>query len=170
MLLSLVILTLLCTAITLIALALTDIKTRLLPNTLVLSLALFGLAFHIITNFAFGAYLEIIWGALLGGGLLYAIRCMGNYLYKQDTLGLGDVKLMAAGGLWLGPYDILLALTLGALAGLIHGAVSFSYDKIKYKNAPQLSTYALPAGPGFITGLVIGALAKFWSLPHLLFS
>lgn len=66
------------------------------------TLAVLGLAFHFSIEFAFFTPAELIYGALMGAGVLYIVRFFGNRHYKQETLGLGDVKLMAAGGLWLG--------------------------------------------------------------------
>lgn len=147
-------------------LAKTDLKTRLLPDKWVLSLALLGITFHTTSMFFFATPVSMIEGALIGGGLLYILRMIGNLIYKKDTLGLGDVKLMAAAGIWLGPEHILTALVWGALAGLLHGGVSYGYEKMTQQSDEPLSTYSVPAGPGFIVGILIAALAKFWSLPH----
>ncbi|MEZ5974060.1 MAG: prepilin peptidase [Planctomycetota bacterium] len=42
-------------------------------------------------------------GAALGAGILYAIGWIGGKVYGVDAMGLGDVKLMAAGGGLIGP-------------------------------------------------------------------
>jgi leader peptidase (prepilin peptidase)/N-methyltransferase len=58
-------------------------------------------------------------GAVLCGGALYLVREAFYRLRGFDGLGLGDVKLGAGGGVWLGwelfPFALLLA-ALGALA------------------------------------------------------
>ncbi|MEZ5814879.1 MAG: A24 family peptidase [Alphaproteobacteria bacterium] len=151
------------------ALVVIDLRTRLLPNILVLGLAMAGFAFHVSALFYYDPVRDLLAGALIGGGMLYAIRLAGNFFYKTDTLGLGDVKLMAAGGLWLGPYYTLIALIAGAVAGLVHGGALIGYKRLKTREAATLSTFSLPAGPGFAAGLLIAALAKFWALPHLAF-
>src|SRR5688572_14911939 len=107
----------------LIALSVIDLKVRLLPNELVAGFALLGVVFHLITQGYHLSVQDILTGALLGFGILYALRFAANWYYKQDALGLGDVKLMGAAGLWLGVDGVLFALTLGAFAGLIHGLV-----------------------------------------------
>lgn len=144
-----------------------DLKVRLLPNPLVLALALLGLVFHAASGFYYLAPSAMIFGALTGGGLLYIVRMAGNRFYGQDTLGLGDVKLMAAGGLWLGPEAVNAALIAGAIAGLLHGGAVIGYSRLMKKDTGPLSRFAIPAGPGFTAGLVIAALAKFYDLPHL---
>ncbi len=154
----------------LLRLAIIDLKIRLLPNVWVGAFALTGIGFHALTQLGFITLQSAAIGILIGGGLLLAIRTAGNFYYKQDTLGLGDVKLMAAAGLWLGQDYILFALVCGAVAGLVHGGGMMLVHRIKHKEAAQVSTFSLPAGPGFIVGIVIAALAKFGGLHHVLFS
>lgn len=146
-----------------------DLKIRLLPNKYVLLFAVLGVVFHAALLFALLPPLEMLKGAALGGGILYAIRFVANWHYKQDALGLGDVKLMAAAGLWLGAEGILIALTLGALAGVFHGLGAAICEWRKTKAFPNMGRLQIPAGPGFIVGIIFAALAKFSALPHLLF-
>ena len=154
--------------ILLAALIVIDLRVQLLPNILVLGLAMAGFVFHASSLFYYGDVQDLALGAFIGGATLYFIRAGGNFFYKTETLGLGDVKLMAAGGLWLGPYFILIALIAGALAGLVHGGVLIGYNWLKTKKVGPVSTFSLPAGPGFAIGLLTAALAKLWGLPHLL--
>jgi prepilin signal peptidase PulO-like enzyme (type II secretory pathway) len=153
----------------LLRLAIIDFKIRLLPNVWVGAFALTGIGFHALTQLEFITLQSAAIGILIGGGLLLAIRTAGNFYYKQDTLGLGDVKLMAAAGLWLGQDYILFALVCGAVAGLLHGLIMMTLSSVKHKKLEKASTFSLPAGPGFIVGIVIAALAKFGALDHLLF-
>src|SRR5687768_10740397 len=133
----------------LIALSLIDLKTRLLPDKLVLPFAVLGVLFHAAQGISPAVLTDMLAGALLGGGLLYAIRLVANRIYQQDTLGLGDVKLMGAAGLWLGPDGILIALVIGALCGMLHGLAVAFYMANKDKKPLMLSTLEVPAGPGF---------------------
>jgi len=149
----------------LIFLSLIDLKERILPNELVLGFAVCGLVFHVATLFGYSSFLLMGIGALLGGGMLFAIRAVANFFYKEDTLGLGDVKLMAAAGLWLGPEDVLLALTLGAFAGLVHGSVVAWMTMRNTKLKIQIHKIAVPAGPGFAVGIFIAGVVKYWTLP-----
>jgi len=139
----------------------------LLPNVYVAAFAILGVVFHVCSGMYFDTGPNLVWGAALGGGLLYAVRVVANWHYKTDTLGLGDVKLMTAAGLWLGIDDILPALIIGAFAGILHGIGVAFIHKRKNGEKLNLSKLEIPAGPGFIVGIVIVALAKFFSLPHL---
>lgn len=153
----------------LVALIIIDLRTLLLPNILVLCFVMLGALFHISALYYYGDSITLALGAFIGGATLYLVRLIGNAYYKTDTLGLGDVKLMAAGGLWLGMHDIMPAIVAGALCGLLHGGILLIHGKIKTGTFPKLSTFSLPAGPGFIAGLIIIGVAKFWGLPHLSF-
>ncbi|HEY0901733.1 MAG TPA: A24 family peptidase [Micavibrio sp.] len=145
----------------LVALSVIDLRVRLLPNRLVFPFACLGIVFHIALEWAVLSPAQIILGGLLGLGILYAIRTVANYVYQQDTLGLGDVKLMGAAGLWLGPDGVMLALSLGAFAGLLHGLAVGLYSAYKNKTKPQFSHLQIPAGPGFAVGIVLAALWVF---------
>ena len=142
----------------LILLSIIDIKTKLLPNKYVAGFFITGIIFHAINKFQFITPLDMVLGVIAGAGLLLAIRHIANKIYKQDTLGLGDVKLMCAAGAWLGLEYIFIALSLGAFAGLIHGLMYGHYKKVK------LSTLSIPAGPGFIFGIIIVGIIKFQML------
>lgn len=144
-----------------------DLKEFLLPNELVLGFACCGFVFHLCTLFNYLSLEEIGLGAIVGGGMLYLIRGIANYWYNEDTLGLGDVKLLAAGGLWLGPEAILIAAALGALAGFIHGLALAIYVFGKAKVPLDLSRMTIPAGPGFAVGIVLVGAYEFMDFPAL---
>jgi leader peptidase (prepilin peptidase) / N-methyltransferase len=147
----------------LVALSVIDLRHYLLPDKLVLPFFIAGIVFHSVTGFYYAAPLDIGLGILTGGGILYLVRLAANYHYKQDSLGLGDVKLLAAAGAWLGPHDILLAIIAGALAGIVHGLALAEIRK-RAGVSVKLSTLNLPAGPGFIIGIVFAGFFKFWEL------
>jgi leader peptidase (prepilin peptidase)/N-methyltransferase len=142
----------------LILLAVIDFKTFLLPNIYVAPFALTGVAFHFFTDFYYLSPLQMIIGGGAGYGILYLIRAGGNKYYGQDSLGLGDVKLLGASGLWLGLDGVLFAMTIGAMAGLIHGIIFAIYKKVKTKQPFSIARLTIPAGPGFVIGiLLVGA-------------
>jgi prepilin peptidase CpaA len=96
-----------------------DLRTRRIPNRLVLGGALAGLAFQ--TLLAPGAGLFTTpFGAL---GLLDGLAGLGLGLalllpmYMLGAMGAGDVKLMAMCGAFLGPRDMLGAALLTLIAG-----------------------------------------------------
>lgn len=63
-------------------------------------------------------------GMALGGGVLWALRWAYERFRGVEGLGLGDVKLAAAAGAWVGWQGLPNVLLLAALAGLGLAAVS----------------------------------------------
>jgi prepilin signal peptidase PulO-like enzyme (type II secretory pathway) len=145
----------------LLALSIIDLKDWILPDELNLALALTGVAFHMLTAYRFMDIEYMMLGAAFGAGLLYIIRFFANRHYDRDTLGLGDVKLLGAAGLWLGLEGPLMAITLGAFAGLLHGIVYAFYIARKNKTAFTISQLSIPAGPGFAVGILISGYFLF---------
>lgn len=146
----------------LIILSAIDLRTWLLPNKWVATLALLGIAFHAFMRFHLLHIDQMIFGALVGGGILYLIRMGGNAYYKQDTLGLGDVKLLLAAGLWLGVEGVIIAITAGAFAGLLHGIFYALFKAAKEKSPVSLKRLMIPAGPGFCIGIAVAWVWLYW--------
>ncbi|MBA5606950.1 prepilin peptidase [Duganella sp. FT3S] len=96
-----------------------DVRTRRIPNRLVLGGALAGLAFQALLAPGAGLF-ATPFGAL---GLLDGLAGLGLGLalllpmYLLGAMGAGDVKLMAMCGAFLGPRDVLGAALLTMLAG-----------------------------------------------------
>lgn len=153
------IISLLCLGIALIlliALSIIDLRHFLLPNKYVAPFALLGIIFHIVTDFYYLDFTHMILGGLVGFITLYAIRAFGNRYYGQDSLGLGDVKLLGAAGLWLGYENVLIAMTVGAFAGLMHGLLYAIIIKVRTGKF-TLRRLIIPAGPGFAVGIILVA-------------
>lgn len=87
----------------------TDLYSRRIPNWLTGSAALLGLGLHTFMTHLEG-FLFSLEGSAVGLGLFLL-------LYMLGWMGAGDVKLCAAVGAFLGPFQTLCAAVLIALAG-----------------------------------------------------
>lgn len=143
------------------ALSWRDIKEYILPNEMNAALAVTFGAFHIATNWQLVHPASALLGAFCGGGLLLVIRFFANRFYKQDSLGLGDVKLMAAAGIGLGFPNIFLALSAGAFAGLFHGAAMAIMEEKRTGQKQDLGDVSVPAGLGLCVGIAIVFVTQF---------
>ena len=101
---------------TLAALALTDLARLRLPDVLTLPLLALGLAEAAWrAPWALGDRLA---GAVAGFAALWAVNAAYRALRGREGLGLGDAKLLAALGAWLG-WQVLPALVLLAAGGAL---------------------------------------------------
>ena len=97
---------------TLIVLAIatfTDLRSRRIPNWLVFPFLLAGIA---VSGWLHGWH--GIWQSLAGVGLA---ALLFGILFFMGGMGMGDVKLCAAIGAWVGPHQLLTALVLTGIAG-----------------------------------------------------
>ena len=107
--------------LTLIIISFIDLHLRIIPDILTISLLIFGLAssfFNPVVNFRI---LNSLSGALFGGTFLFLVAFLGAKIYKKEVMGGGDVKLLAAGGSFLGLQNIFLALLIACFIGGITG-------------------------------------------------
>jgi leader peptidase (prepilin peptidase)/N-methyltransferase len=73
-----------------------------------------------------GAVIGSLAGLLVGGGSLLGVGWLGKKLFRRDAMGLGDVKLLAAGGSFVGPGAALVALFLGSVVASVIGALNLA--------------------------------------------
>jgi len=109
---------------TLLALAAIDWRERVLPDVLTLSLLAFGLIFT--SAIDPGSIVDHAIGAAAGFTIFAVTALLYRLIRGREGLGLGDAKLLAASGAWLGwiglPSTILLAALLTLGAALIQSA------------------------------------------------
>jgi prepilin peptidase CpaA len=96
-----------------------DIKSRLIPNKIVFSGSLIGIALNTLINPGAGLFNDPFGGL----GILNAIAGLGVGLiimlplYALHAMGAGDVKLMAMIGTFIGPLAIIKAALFSMVAG-----------------------------------------------------
>lgn len=142
---------------TLVALALIDFDTTLLPDDLTLPLLWGGLFVNLS-----GVYVSLpaaVIGAMAGYLTLWLVYWAFKLLTGKEGMGYGDFKLLAALGAWLGwqmlPLIILLSSFVGALIGI--GLIIL---------AKRGRDIPMPFGPYLA---IAGLIALFWgpALNHL---
>ncbi|MFT4045486.1 MAG: A24 family peptidase [Solimonas sp.] len=105
---------------TLLALAVIDLRTQLLPDDLTLPLLWLGLLLALYPVFA--DLRSAVVGAIAGYLLLWSIYWLFKLATGKEGMGYGDFKLLAALGAWLGwqalPAVVLLSSVVGATVGV----------------------------------------------------
>jgi leader peptidase (prepilin peptidase) / N-methyltransferase len=98
----------------------TDYDTQRLPNVITLPGIVVGLVFSLFTPPGIVASLI---GAALGAGILLAVRWIWRKLRGVDAMGLGDVKMLAMIGAFLGWRQIWVVLFVASLTGATVGVL-----------------------------------------------
>jgi leader peptidase (prepilin peptidase)/N-methyltransferase len=127
------------------AITLTDLERRIIPNKILLAGSILCLAIAVPTDP--GGLAERGIAAAAAGGLMFLV-----VLAYPKGMGLGDVKLMAAMGLFLGRAvapAILAALLIATVVGLAMIA----------RHGSEARKRAIPFGPFLALGGVVGLLA-----------
>ena len=149
----------------LIMLTATDLEERILPDEFTLGGTVLGIALSGVVPLDPGIATLLVWGvigsrwssvvesltgALLSSGLIWGFAALYGKLRKRDVMGMGDVKMIAMLGAFLGLEEALLIL---CVAGFVGSLVGILYIVIAKKD---WSTYELPYG-SFIgaTGVAI---------------
>jgi leader peptidase (prepilin peptidase)/N-methyltransferase len=188
-----------------IVLVVTDLRVRLLPDLVnfpglamgfvfafrvPISDTTAGTLFYLLGfhNFTFQSdrffnVMNAVLGALVGSMLLWGAAAFYKLVRKHEGMGMGDVKMMAMVGAFLGPHGACLTILLGTLLGSVVGLLWIGILYLSgwkrtlaeraarrgLGSAPSIrwaiaSQYHLPLG----TFLGIGALAVAYALPWLL--
>jgi len=108
----------------LLALAIADLRYYRLPDPLVLTAGVLGIALMLAGDGTGwpplgDRILSAALGALAGGGSFWLIRAGYHWRTGRDGMGLGDVKLMAALGAALGLERLPIMVLLAALSALL---------------------------------------------------
>ena len=122
-----------------------DLQHRILPNAITVSGVGVGLALSI---FMEPGWRDAVIGVVVGGGVLFGVAEVYYRLRGEEGLGMGDVKMLAMIGAFLGWRLMFVALFLGSILGSIVGIGMLGLGLADSK-------YALPLG----TFLAIGAVA-----------
>ncbi|CAM5375439.1 prepilin peptidase [Leifsonia shinshuensis] len=136
-----------------IALALIDLDTHRLPNTIVLPSYLVGVALLGTASALTGDWGALL-GAAIGGAVLYGGYLLLALVYPGG-MGFGDVKLAGVLGVFLG-YLGWGPLIIGGFAPFVLGGV-FALVLLAARRARKGS--GIPFGPWMLAGAWLGVLA-----------
>jgi leader peptidase (prepilin peptidase)/N-methyltransferase len=126
-----------------------DLEHQLLPNVITLPGILVGLMFSTIAPPGLG---DAVIGALLGAGILYGIAAAYYAVRREEGLGMGDVKMLAMIGAFLGWKAVLVTLVLSSFSGALIGMGLIAMQRGGMK-------LALPFGTFLALGAVAAMLA-----------
>jgi leader peptidase (prepilin peptidase) / N-methyltransferase len=111
----------------LLTLALIDFDHMILPDALTVPAIALGILLQPFLSWArlwegpWGAMAGAALGALLGAGILLAVWAAWYLIRREEGMGLGDAKMLAAIGAFLGWKGVLVSLFFAALSGSVVG-------------------------------------------------
>jgi leader peptidase (prepilin peptidase) / N-methyltransferase len=129
----------------LIVLFVIDLELQLLPNLITLPGIAVGFLFSLVAP---PGPLPSLAGIALGAGILYGIAAAYYAVRRQEGMGMGDVKMLAMIGAFLGWRAVLVTLILASFSGALIGIALLSTKREGLR-------FALPFG----TFLALGAFA-----------
>jgi prepilin peptidase CpaA len=118
-----------------IAAAVSDLRTRRIPNWIPVSGAALGFALHVWTGGPWGAISSVA-GAALGLGIFIT-------LYIAGGMGAGDVKLFSAVGAIVGPHALVYVFIFTGLLGGIAAVVMIFRGRRRMPYGPFIAAGAL---------------------------
>jgi leader peptidase (prepilin peptidase)/N-methyltransferase len=115
-----------------------DLEHQLLPNVITLPGIIVGFLFSL---FAAPGWMASLIGILIGGGALWLIAEAYYRIRHEEGLGMGDVKMLAMIGAFLGWQQTLMTLMLASLSGSVIGVGLIASRRGGMKHALPFGTF-----------------------------
>lgn len=103
-----------------------DLDFQIIPDVITLPGMVLGLAVSFLPG-GIGIVNALI-GLLVGGGSLYAMAILGDWLFKKDSMGGGDIKMAGMLGAFLGWQKILFIFISSATLGLVVSVIMMVFS------------------------------------------
>lgn len=151
----------------LIIMSFIDIEHMIIPNRIVI-VALLGGGCLFIYNalYPMEIYLDNYWwnpllGMVVGSGFLLIVSCLGSLVYKsEEVIGMGDVKILAPIGIFLGWRITIVALYLSVI---LAGIASLTLILLGYKKRKSRVVLGPFIGMGTFIAIIYGQqILNFW--------
>ncbi len=146
----------------LVVISFIDLEFTIIPNKIVYPGLIIGLLFAIgmaVVQKDMGLLLSRLLGFAIGGVVILFIVIVGSAIFRKQAMGIGDVKLMAMIGIFLGPWPhLVMTLLAASIFGTIVGIILMMARKKKMDSA-------IPFGPFLAIGALLSLLygEAIWS-------
>lgn len=126
-----------------------DYSIQLIPDTVQVLLGMLGIVNVCVAFVTEGTAsgLDYIFGGIIGGGIFYLLGLLGKLIFKKESMGFGDVKLMVGVGLMFG---VKATLTITLVSFFISAIISILLIVCRVKN---MDSY-IPFGPFIVIACV----------------
>jgi leader peptidase (prepilin peptidase) / N-methyltransferase len=124
-----------------------DLRRGIIPDWLNLAIAVIGLARAVLLD-GWASALSAGCEGIVIGAIVWLLRRLYFTFRKFQGLGLGDVKLLAASGIWVGVAGVPIQLLIASVTALAAAGVMQLAGRTMTRLTP------LPFGPFLALGLV----------------
>jgi len=108
-----------------------------------------------------GAVASSLAGLVVGWGVLFAISWLGARAFGKDAMGFGDVKLLGAGGAFVGPGGVLLALMIASLFASVVGLLNMARFYVLIRGRARRRGVPKPVGKALSVARILGRYLPF---------
>jgi leader peptidase (prepilin peptidase) / N-methyltransferase len=136
-----------------VMMAWTDLRRRIIPDWLNLTILLLGLLWSFARD-GWGGAFEAACAAVVAGATVWLLRRLYFAIRKIQGLGLGDVKFLAAAATWVGIAGIPMVLLAATLTALATAGV------LQIAGQSMTRQTSLPFGPFLAIGLWAGLMLR----------
>jgi leader peptidase (prepilin peptidase)/N-methyltransferase len=141
----------------LIVISFIDLDTQLILNKLLVLLLIAGITLNLV--FKVIPWPDALLGVIAGGSLMLLVSLLGKIVFKKESLGMGDVKLAAVAGFFLGWKMILFATFFSFFFSLPILIVLMATGKLKFGQYVPLGPFLALA---LITFVYWGQIIVEW--------
>lgn len=140
----------------LIVVSFIDIKYRIIPDELSIGGIVIGFLLSVIFPSIQGFSLRLhssvssLLGILVGGLIIYLLGLFGNLVFKKESMGGGDVKLLAMIGAFVGWKLAIMTFFIAPVFGSVVGII------LKIKKNVELIPYAPYLSLGAVISILYG--------------
>ncbi len=110
-----------------LALASIDLEFQILPDKITLTGIAAGILLSLFSKTRTPG--SALLGAAVGGGGLFLVAFLYEKIAGQEGMGLGDVKMLAMIGAFLGPAGVLVSVLLASLSGSVVGIAAIALGR-----------------------------------------
>lgn len=125
-------------------LSVSDIKYYIIPDEVLIFFSGYFIILNTLNSGVLSSLMHILFGTILFG-FMYGIMILGNWLFRKETLGGGDIKLMFVIGLVLNPFLGIVVIFISSFLALPISLL------ILWKKRQNL----VPFGPFLVTSFLL---------------
>jgi leader peptidase (prepilin peptidase)/N-methyltransferase len=127
-----------------------DLEFQIIPDILTSPGMAIGLVLSILPGGI--GIIDSAVGLIVGGAALYLVALAGDWLFKKESMGGGDIKMAAMLGAFLGWQKVILIFLSGAFLGLIISLIIMLFSK------RLRASRTIPFGPFLAVAAIIAII------------